>query len=122
MDNVYHKMVRQALSWIVLAPKGESSLQERARKVLICYFPFHARDFPDDVKKDWRKIESVYKARVNQRRYWEDPTTAKAHALTAKQARLVLQSFLNIANAVTKRQGQKRDPRSTPSTYTTAAG
>lgn len=107
MDNVYYKMVCQALSWIVFAPKGESSLQERVRKVLECSFGFREEDFPDDVKQDWRKIEAVKEATVKPSRPWEDPTRAKACALTPRQAKQVLQSFLNIADAVTKRQGQK---------------
>jgi hypothetical protein len=107
MDNVYHKMVRQALSWIVLAPKGESSLQERVRKVLQCSFAFREEDFPNDVKKDWRKIEAVYKVRAKKREPWVDGIKAKAYALSPTHAKQVLQSFLNIADAVTKRQGQK---------------
>jgi hypothetical protein len=56
---IHNRMINEALAMIVLAPKGDSSLQNRVAKILKCSLGIQENDFPDDLKEHWRKIASV---------------------------------------------------------------
>ena len=104
-DYIYRKMVNPALSWIVLAPLRTSSLQDRVATVLSCSFGLQERDFPADLRQDWRNLTAVCQRKMPQNRPWMKETNAKASTLKPNEAKQVLQSFLNIADTVIKRQG-----------------
>ncbi len=104
-DYIYKKMVNPALSWIVLAPKRCSSLQDRVATVLRYSFGLHERDFPAHLRQDWRNLTAVWQREIPDNRSWMNKTNAKASTLKPNEAKQVLQSFLRIADAVIKRQG-----------------
>ena len=86
---------------IVLAPKGDSSLQNRVAKILKCSFGVQEKDFPDDLKEHWRKIAAVRRIRVRPEG-GRPEAEVKARKLTRKEAYEVLESFLVIAGRITR--------------------
>ncbi len=110
-DYIYRKMVSPALSWIVLAPLRTSSLQDRVAKILSCSFGLQEEDFPADLRQDWRNLTAVWERKIPGNRSWMRNANAKASTLKPTEAKQVLQSFLNIANGIIKRQGIKERAR-----------
>jgi hypothetical protein len=104
-------MVNPALSSIVLAPLRTSSLQDRVAKVLSCSFGLQEKDFPADLRQDWRNLTAVWHRKNPKDRRWMKGANAKASTLKPTEAKQVLQSFLNIADAVIKRQGINKRAR-----------
>jgi hypothetical protein len=99
---IHNRMINEALAMIVLAPKGDSSLQNRVAKILKCSLGIQENDFPDDLKEHWRKIASVRRIKIRPEDDWRPKEEAKARSLTRKQAHDVLESFLAIAGRVTR--------------------
>jgi len=113
---VYSKFVIEALEWILLAPTGDSSRQNRVYKIFKCAFGCGLRDvdFPQHVRSDWRKIAGEWDKKVPKKEYEQiyNPTKATAYSLTPTEAKRVLESFLKIAVAVIKQQGSDQSARS----------
>jgi hypothetical protein len=113
VDRVYHQFVRPVLEEILLAPKERSSLNERVEGIFIRSFSMREQDFPSAVISDWKDIQSARRRPLNPQiaKQYENKLISKPHAvslsLKRKECKAVIQSFLRIADAVTKRKGAK---------------
>ena len=71
------------------------------------------QEFPSAAIADWKRIQSARRQPLNARmaKQYEDKLTSKTHAvslsLKRNECKAVIQSFLRIADAVTKRKGVK---------------
>jgi hypothetical protein len=91
VNYLYEKIVAAGpLRNIVLAHKGESSLQDRVGKVLPHFFALREDDFPNDLKPKWKIVKA-----------------AKGRSLTAEEAKNVLGAFVDIVIDVTRLYGQE---------------
>jgi len=107
LDYIYKEIVAGgALESLILAPKKDCSLQDRVGRVLKHFFALHEDHFPEDLKKEWRTVKSVYDHEINPQHRWRrDPVDGKVQSLTRKEAERVLQAFLTITVEVIKRLG-----------------
>ena len=104
-------MILPAVRDIVLAPKCDSSLQDRVAVVLRCSSGIQEEDVPADVRQDWRALTAVWQRTAPQGHSWMKPHRARASALKPTEAKQVLQSFVRIADAVIKLQGRNERAR-----------
>jgi hypothetical protein len=108
-SHVYRKFVHEALEWILLAPLRESSLHDRVFKVFKCAFGhgLQDKDFPTNVRADWRRIVTLGERAPKRKHSWMDNTTkARAYSLTRIETTKVLESFLKIAVAVIEQRAK----------------
>lgn len=113
MDRVYHQFVRPVLEEILLGPKERSSLSDRVERILIRSLSMSAQEIPPAAIADWKSIQSARRRPLNAQmaKQYEDKLISKPHAvalsLKRNECKAVIQSFLRIADAVTKRKGAK---------------
>jgi hypothetical protein len=88
IESIYRKFVCAAIMSVVASSKREAALEEHVLKILDYSGGFQRHDFPEHLQKDWKRIENT---RIKKE---------AGNSLSKRQAKIVLQSFLRIADEI----------------------